>query len=453
MFLRILKSASGWGMMSLCIRLLSAAILLPLTTRLLSASELGYWYLFTNFYAAIVVFDFGVTSASSRGMAMMLAELHVAGDKEKIRARLAAFYGSCRTVYKWVAASTFIFLSIGGGWWIWQRTADFPQATEVRHAWLLTCPAFALAIAGNFGRSLLSGTNRINMFQFLSACAFALQFVVGVGGLLAGWGLSALVAANLAMFSVLAIGLPFALLNPGSLAESGPWQRGTPREMRSLLKVSAGTFCNSLSSFIVLNAPVLAASHFLSIEEVGRYGLSLQVILIASQASNIWVEVKGPVLVHLYRANPKELPRVFVQRMRLALATYITCIVGAVLVGPTLLTLIGSHTQILGLPLFLTLATMVFFVLHAGLFDAFCMGLGYNPFIKPYLISAIAGVLLATYFAPALGLWAFILGPLAAQLLWNAWWVPKQGLRLVGITPVEYFSRMIFGRASLPFTK
>ena len=61
-------------MVSLSVRLGSVVIMLPLTTRLLSASELGYWYLFTNFYAAIIVLDFGVTSASSRTLAMLLAE-------------------------------------------------------------------------------------------------------------------------------------------------------------------------------------------------------------------------------------------------------------------------------------------------------------------------------------------------------------------------------------------
>jgi hypothetical protein len=452
-FLRILKSASSWGMISLGIRLSMAAVLLPLSTRLLSSSELGYWYLFANFFSAIVVFDFGVTAASSRGLALLMADYHIAEDKSLLRGRIAAFYGSCRSVYFWITIITFVSLSLAGGWWIWHRTVSYPEATEIRNAWLLACPAFALAIMGNFGRSILSGTNRINTFQFLSACAFALQFAVGTVGLLNGWKLSALVAANLAMFGVLALGLAIAFLNPGSLSEVGPWKPGDSRETRMLLKVAAGTFCNNLSSYIVLSSTVLVASHFLPIEEIARYGLSLQIILIAAQASNVWAEVKGPVFVHLYRSDPKRLPALFVQRVRLAVVTFAACVFGAALVGPELLTRIGSHTQLLGLTLFLAIATMVFLLMHAALFDTFCMSLGHNPFIKPYLISAIAGVVLAILLAPVAGIWALVAAPLAVQLAWNAWWVPLQGIKLLGMTPGEYFSRLVFLRPSPTFEK
>jgi|GEM_PF-5401209 len=430
-------------MVSLSVRLGSVVIMLPLTTRLLSASELGYWYLFTNFYAAIIVLDFGVTSASSRTLAMLLAERRAHPENLENSAQVATFFGSCRSIYKWLGAITFFGLGLVGGWWIWQRTANYSEAESVRHAWILACPVFALAVAGNFGRSLLAATNRVTLYQFLSACAFALQLVVGLVTLLAGWGLRALIVANLTMFAVQAVSLAFAFFKPGELGPRSTWTRGTPRDIRSLLGISAGTFSNNFSSYVVLNASVLIASHFFTMAEVASYGLSLQIVLIAAQASTVWLDVKGPMFAHWFRSDPATLRRVFVQRMRLSIATYVTCIVGATLAGPPLLKSVGSQTPILGLAFFLPLATMVFLVMHSGQFDAFCMALGHNPFIKPYLISAMCGVILAITLSPSLGLWALILAPLATQLAWNAWWVPGQALQKLGLTPAEYFARLL----------
>jgi hypothetical protein len=337
---------------------------------------------------------------------------------------------------------TFIGLSLAGGWWIWQNTSSQPRSDIIRMTWMIACPAFALAVISNFGRVLLYATNQVNVLQFLSTCAFSLQAVVSIGGILAGFGIQALVAANLCMFSILALSLFTTRFLPGNLGLVGPWQHGDRSVIHGLLRTSAGTFCNNLATYTVLNANVLIASHFLPIAEIASYGITLQIGMICSQVSTIWLEVKQPLFAQWTRTNPEALQKIFISRMRLALLSYCGTITVAIIIGPHLLSMIGARTPLLPLGPFIALALLLLVVMHHSQFESVCLGVGHNPFIPAYLTSAGAGAFFAISFARDLGIWALILGPLAAQLAWNSWWVPRQGLQKLQLAPFQYLRRL-----------
>jgi hypothetical protein len=203
-----------------------------------------------------------------------------------------------------------------------------------------------------------------------------------------------------------------------------------------------GTFCNNLSTYTVLNANVLIASHFFPIAEIASYGISLQIAVMCSQVSVIWLEVKQPLFAQWARTRPQDLQKIFISRMRLTLLSYGTTIIAASIIGPRLLTAIGAHTPLLPPSSFLALAFLLLVVMHQSQFESVCLGLGHNPFLRTYLFSAGAGALLAIMLARYLGIWALILGPLVAQLVWNSWWVPCQGLQMLQLTPSEYLRRL-----------
>jgi hypothetical protein len=194
---------------------------------------------------------------------------------------------------------------------------------------------------------------------------------------------------------------------------------------------------------MVLNANVLLASHFLPIATIASYGLSLQIVLICSQMGVVWLEMKQPHFAHWAKAEPSTLRSVFLSRLRLAILTYWGAVICAMTVGSFLLALVGAHTSLLPPGQLLLLAFLIFVVTHHSQFEALCMCLGHNPFITAYLVSATAGALLAILLGGRLGIWAFIIGPLSAQLIWNSWWVTAKGLCILGLSPLEYMRCLI----------
>jgi hypothetical protein len=440
--LRIVKSGVAWGFAGMIVRLATAGTLLPLMTRLVSPDELGYWYLFTSFFTMIVVLDLGITTTTGRTLSRLLSTLELE-KSEASRQEVADYLGATRAIYAGLTLLSFASLSCVGGWWIWCQTAHTPAADIVRAAWLLACPVFLLAVLANFGRVLLVASNQLNIFQCISTCAFALQGVLSVGGLLGGFGMRALVLANLGLFGVLSLALFLAHLRPQRLVLAGKWGGISLHKVREILKTSLGTFANALATYTVLNANILLASHFLPIATIASYGLSLQIALICSQVGVVWLEMKQPHFAHWAKAEPATLRSVFLSRLRLAILTYWGAVICAMSVGSFLLALIGAHTSLFPPGQFLLLAFLIFVVTHHSQFEALCMCLGHNPFIPAYLISAIVGALLAILLGRRLGSWAFIIGPLAAQLIWNSWWVTAKGLCILSLSPLEYLRCLI----------
>lgn len=442
MMARILRSAAAWGTLALAMRVGGAAVLLPLTTRALDPVSLGMWYVFTTILGFSAVMDAGMTGLLARRFVKRLGALRL----PRPRRSALALLGSARLLFGASGLLTLLLLGGGGGWWVWQRSADLPDPGAVRQCFLLLCLSFLLFSATNFGRALLFGLNRLDLFQAAMTAGLALQFLLSAGGLLLGWGLPALVLGNVALFCALTASLPLALRVDRSLAARliAPLPVDG-RVTRRVLRLSVATFLNTLGVYLAVNVPVLTASLALGLADTASLGLTLQVFLILSQAASVWVETKQPMFARLHRESRSDLHRLFVGRVRLAVLLYTVGTAGLLGFGNILLELIGARTHFLPLPPALLVATLVFFSVHQSMHEWLSLCLGRNPFTRPLLASGVLSVLLGFLLARlGGGVTGLLLGAILPQLAFCAWRIPLTTLRTIELKPLDYF-RMLLG--------
>jgi O-antigen/teichoic acid export membrane protein len=438
---RALSAGVTWGFCSVAVRALSAVVLLPLTTCLVPTEQLALWYIFTTVLTFGISMDLGITNAAGRRLAAISnAPGHAANSNE---ASLEDYLGHLRLIYWGLAISTFTILAFGGGWWVWHRTAEMADGQIVRTAWLCFCPSFLLGVIGNEGRALLYGTNRLKPYYVISSVAVLLQFALTLGGLLLGFSIMSLVAGNVAFFAIQAITNPIGRHRFGR-SEAGlipkPFR---PHLISTLFKTSFSTFLNSFAAYLVLCANVLVASKYLSLAETASYGMTLQILLLCSQVSSVWIGVKHPLYATMSRDNLPGLRQIIIGRLRLALLTFAAVSGGLLLFGNPLLELIGARTHLLPAPQAATLALFVLLYFHQSEFETLGLCLEKNPFVRQVLATAIIGLALSCYFAPHFGLWGIILGPFIAQIALNNWWIVATGLRMIDLRPTDYVRRLL----------
>lgn len=438
---RLLRAGVTWGFFSTGLRAMSAVVLLPLATRMVPTEQLALWYIFTTVLVFVISMDFGITNTASRQIAALWqsSETRIGEHLNSLRDYLAHL----RLIYWILGISSLTVLSLAGGWWVWTRSAGMPDQSLVHEAWILFCPSFLFAVAGNQGRALLFGANRLNTYYLISCVAIVLQFGFTIVGLLAGLQLKALVLGNLVLFATMVITTPLGWKN---MPAATPWvpRPLQPAIIRGLLKTSLGTFLNNLAAYLVLAANVLVASKYLPLSEMASYGLTLQIIVLGSQASITWILVKHPLYASLSQSDLPSLQKMLISRLRLTLLTFLAGMAVILVAGNPLLQVVGAHTHFLPAPQMIVLAIFIMLYLHQSEFEALALCLGKNPFACNLLVSGIAGLGLICVLSPRLGVWGVILGPLLTQLVFNNWWIVAKGLKMIHLDPGEYVCRLLF---------
>ncbi|MDE1170652.1 MAG: hypothetical protein PW734_05480 [Verrucomicrobium sp.] len=444
MLRKLLRSAVAWGTLSLGLRALNALIVLPLLVRL-TPSTLGIWYLFLNILPLTILFDLGFGPIFGRALTQS-AHPDTPGFFGHTPADLIH---TARVFYRWMAAGCFLSLSLGGGAWLAWKTVPLAHSRTVLLAWSLFCPVFAFTVALNFRRALFFGLNAVRSVQLALAAGQGIQIIVTWYGLLHGWGLYALAGGNTLMTATsLLVLLLLSRQQPDVRKAAAQPGRFEGRIFFSLWSASWRVFLNLTGIYLGLNALVLAGSASLPLSTIASYGLTMQILLLGSQAAGLWMEVKQPLYAPLYASDLPALRRLFFSRLRLLLATMILFTTALAAAGPPLLTLIHAKTPLLSLAPLGTLALYLLLYLHQSQFESLGVCLNRNSFFLPLLLSGAISCGAAFMLASRFGVWGLILGPLAVQAAFNNWWIVAQGMRIMGLAPHRYFP-CLFSNAAL----
>jgi hypothetical protein len=279
----------------------------------------------------------------------------------------------------------------------------------------------------------------------IAVLATAIRLILAALLLICGWGLLSLPVA--ALFSSL---IQRRLARRRCLellaGQPAPDTVDVKRNLTILWPNSwrMGVYC--VGGYLTLNANTAICLQLLGLAANARYGLSTQVLGIATGMASVWTIVKWPVVgqqlaQHDFQAIQRVLrPRLWLQNLSfLAMAGFL------ILCGPPLLERFGSGKQLLpsvwlGLLALNSLLEMQYTFWGTAIF------LGNRfPFLWYSVTSNLLSLLLSLgliHFS-SLGLGALVLGPLISGCLFNYWYWPLYGARFVGTT----LFRFLFGRA------
>ncbi len=447
-------SAAAWGLLATAIRVLSGLAVLPLMVRLLPSDQIGLWYVFLSLQGLAALFDLGFAPAATRATGYLwagaselkhfgLSTISTTGDSSGPNYKLLnELIATMRLFYRLFGAVTAIIMLLGGGAWIWHKTANLPDANGLRACYAVFVIGAFLNATGDLWPALLSGINGVRRAQQLLLGSVLINATAVIVGLSNHFGLWALVAGSLGSGLFLRIAGRFSFLQMlGSQYQKAAVrlqliQRLWPTAWRSGLV--------SLGGYLVLSFNTLICSAFLSLEITGSYGLSMNILAILASAAALCTQIKMPLVNQLrVRHHIDQIVKLWIGRTRLSIVAYILGGAALLLFGGFGLDRIGANTKFLP-PGELALALLIIGLeMHHSLYGALVISENQNPFVKPALLSGVATILLSLFLTARIGVWGMLLAQGGVQASFNNWWTVCRGIRGLGLSTAAYW-RMYF---------
>ena len=445
---RLLGSAVVWSWAYNFLRLASGLLLLPLLFRILSADDLGMYYLFLSLSAVSTALDFGFGPTLGRfvnyamGGAKRLSAQGVDATElhgQPNYALLWELFHTAKICYRILAGVTFVLLCVFGSLLVGHKAAGTSSPLLTWIAWGVCLLSAVAEVYFSFSNVFLRNLNQMLVGIRIMVFCYALRLVLACGLLLFGAGLLA---------------LPVATLLTGLLI--GVWSR---RECQRLLPAAAcpavvdcrphlatlwpgawrlGLYFAGL--YLGTNGNVLLCSAVLGLKANASYGPSLQVMSVIGGLATVWTQVKWPLIgQYMGRQQLAPIRQLLPQRLALLLLTYAVLAVVALFLGPPLLKLVAPNKSFLPVLWFGLLALN-------GLLEQNCST--WNTLISlgnrlPMLWASLATN--AACFALNAGLlhlagaqpgW-LVLGPLLTGLAFNYWFWPRYGAHTLGLSWTE----------------
>jgi O-antigen/teichoic acid export membrane protein len=315
----------------------------------------------------------------------------------------------------------------------------------LRLAWLVYAVGCCLNFISGRWPALLTGIGALREGQHITILSLLGYYTVAVAGLLAGFGIWGLVLATMAMGWVLrsfgrCLFRRIAAL-PGGLPPSR-----FHREIFSVIWPNAWRMgLVSLGAFFITQANILICSIFLGLKTTASYGISFQLITLLASLSGVWVQVKMPQINQLRLQNRNgEIVRIFVNRMRLVILSYLAGTLAILFLAPKVLQMIDSKTTLLSFWPLAVFALIQFLEMHHWLYAQLVLSENWNPFMKPAIISGGAIVLASVLLTPKFGVWGLLISEGVVQACYNNWWPVRRALRGLKLDPPRYFLRFFF---------
>lgn len=464
---RLLQSAVFWNYLAVALRSGAAVLLLPLLLRKLSPDELGLWYVFLSLAGMGALLDLGFGSSLNRSTgyvwagANRLLPMGVEANARSVTTQSDArpnfeLLGRLVATMRWfyLALGLFLFLALefGGGAWIWHKTSGLEHADNIRAAWVVFAIGCALNTIGSLWPTLLTGINGVRQAQKVFLLALVANYILSIGGLLAGWGLWGPVSGQVVMgiLNRLLGRVAFLKLAGKELTYAG--RKPDFDLLRILWPNSWRVGAVSVGIYVAMFANTLLASVFLDLAQTASFGLTMQMGLFVSQISCAWVLMKIPWFIQLrQKGEAGSIQPVFFGRMWIFLILFLAGTAGLCFLGDWLLTsVLHARTALLPVPQRAVLLLIIGLEAHHSLYRELVQTANVNPFVKPMLLTAVASLAMVCLLAPQWGTWGLIVAPGLAQLAFNNWWIVLQGVKSLNLEMKAYLSAFFGSLLKLP---
>ena len=462
MKIAVSKADVVWNYVGLVFRLGVNFFLLPFLLRFLGDDELGLWYVFIAAGSIASLLQLGFAPALSRNFAYCLSGAKDLTRNGVIRSNddsavswplFANVFSVSRKIYCIISAVAFLALSTLGTLYIISvAKGTVSYAVPI---WLLYAVGVFLNLFFTYFESALRGTGHfaeINKALVISVlCQLASSGVL----LWCGFGLVAPVIGYVVQGLAYRLicshyfwGIEYIAQNIGKdqmrcLRDAG-WQK---RLYRAISPNAYKDGLVMLSNYLVSQSNTLICASFLSLADAGTYSLATQLVNAVANFSSVYTNSVHPSLQSAFAVGEKNREKNLIAKSgAIYILLFIVCGIGICTVVMPLVLLIRP-TYSLPLPVLIMLLVHYFFWKQSTNYAAFISNHNEVPYIKSFLIFAVAGTLLSALLsACGLGIWGLIIGQLSSQMIFNNWYWIRYVCRWFGS---GYFSLCSEGFRSL----
>ncbi|MEI6703731.1 MAG: hypothetical protein WCL71_09395 [Deltaproteobacteria bacterium] len=418
--------------------LVAAVVAVPPVIRLLPASEAGIWFAFQAMLAVIQLTDFGFFLVLSRQVAFSMTTHEPQGDSgtDFLSLRpgwegVSDIYALTCRIFRWVCGFGFIVLVILYHYVLPLGKMLEHSGSETAVSWYLMGLSTLLLVQAKPHQALLDGMAKVHLTRILSGTQF----------LVSGFGVVAVLIAGGRLIHMSFAVLVIAILNYAAVRWCVIRATGNclvpavslPRDrLVKFLRVSVPLGVLSLSAFMVTSVQVPLVGFLLGTAVVPTYYLAQRIGTVMNQACLQFMFPQLPLFTQQIGAC-RYPDAVYRMRRTLILVSTLSVVANVVFYAGSPLLVewwIGPGRYLAGLPL-LVLATDFCLVNCSGVWGAFVLARGNNPFMWSTLLAGVITLILCLVLGQWFGLLGIAMASLVAGLCTNYWFVPFRGLRLL----------------------
>lgn len=429
-------SPTIWSVASVFVRSGGALITLPLALTVLSAGEIGLYYVFLSLIALSQLLDFGFNQTFAR----FTAQAH-AGATEFVRfgipqsgrksqpntALLKRLVSASRGLYAVIGALVAILVSLVATPFISGEVNSAGLPDHLIYCWLSMTIASGLSLYSEVWRTALFGVGKLKQAHQVTICAHSVAILVTFTGLLTGFGLWSFAAAKL-IYAMVNAAIARKVL--GEVLDLKwldiSWQTDLVVKMWPTAWRQGAL---SIGEFLMTRSLVLVFAALFGLELASKYGLSTQIFGVLGALCTAPLAVMMPVFNKLrVQASLKDLRTSFLGRTYLGLSAFVLFSLLVFLLLPSLLESVNSNTSLLENDHLLLLFVACLLNLHQNAWVSLVLTENRNPFVLPILFTGLATIGISYLMGKTFGISGLLIGQLIIPLLFINWWPVVRGL-------------------------
>ena len=417
----------------------AGVLLLPFILNKMSDETVGIWNIFQTITALVLLLDFGFRPTFARNISYIFSGVkslqkngvaHASANAEVDYGLLKGSLQAMKRFYSWMALAVFgLLLTAGTAYFYFILQKYSGDRTDAMVGWLLLIVINCYNLYTFYYDALLTGKGYIKRNQQINMLGQSIYIGLAIGLIYAGWGLSAIVGAQLVSTIVRRVLAYRVFFTPELKAHLETAVQQEPKEILAAISPNAIKIgLTQLGGFCVNKSAVLIGSAFLTLEEVACYGITLQVMDILARCATVFYQSYMPKLAQCRAENNMAtLKRYYLLCTGSLWAVFAAGGLVWVLLGELALGVIHSQTHFVP-------TTMLYVMILIGLLEhnhavsaGFIMADNKIPFFIPSLVSGAATIALLVLFLKSfgMGMWGLILALGIAQLAYQNWKWPS----------------------------
>ena len=434
-----------WTMLATFFKIGAGVLLFPIILKMLPAETVGVWTIFVTITQLTFIFDFGFNTSFARNVSYVFSGVsllkrdgyeHVESSSvDRIDyALLGGTIRAMRYFYSRMAVVLFVLFAVLGTFYVYTLMQDYSgNVGEVYIAWGILVLINSYNLYTLYYEALLNGRGEIKRVHQIILVGNVVYILFAIVLILFGGGLVAIVASQ--AVSVLLVRFlskkafyTSSIIEGLSVADDSNYKDILYAITPNAIKVGL----TSLGGFIINKSSLFIGSLFVSLETMGSYGITLQLLVVIGMMAGIVTRVYMP---KVFQWRVEE--RLDLIKQKFYLSSVVMFLVFAlsgiviVLYGDWMLSVLKSNTTLLPTSLLILIFVQHYLEYNHSNAAQYLLSRNEVPFFKASLISAGCVLLLLGVFVVWLdmGMLGMILAPMIVQGVYQNWKWPLEVVR------------------------
>lgn len=443
--INITKKDVVWNFVATFLKTASSIILLPLILKYLSAEEIGIWTIFVTIGGLISIADFGFSPSFSRNITFIfsgVSKLSKVGFDSQSTTGLINYnllkttLKAMKYFYLRVAIFVFFFLLIFGTYYIKNILNDYVGSrNNIYLAWFIFVCFISFNMYTNYFESLLLGKGLIKDSKQINIMTQMIYLFLASILLLMGYGLVGFFGAQL-FSSILTRYFTYKKFYTFELKAKlkSSSEDNFKDIIRTIFPNAIKGGISSLGSLFIYRAPLIIGSMFLSLQDIGSYGLTRQIFDIIYLVASTYSITYFPKLSNNWAINDINANRfIYVKSLLVTIFLYLLAIPPLVLFANKFLIVYGSNTLLLaGLPLYILIGHYFLTLIHGQSVPIIVsrnhLPLYYVGFIGGIMVMILTFVMLKFF---TFGVVSLIIAPTIVYMSYENWKWPTFAFKIL----------------------